>query len=388
MLHARFNAHNGGGGGAGSRLPKFAQDIAEILFRGPGENFLAQTGGQGLGSGIFGDMLQGYENGPASQLFGGLGGLPAQGQWANDYFGGNAANLTNRALGPQMQMNDMAARGAGHSADYNDMNGAFLDQSGRAYNGLMSRLNNGPSLEGLRSLGDPSLANSYGIGQVGQEALNASHNVGPDSELYKSTLSFLKPQVRSAFASRGMGDSGQSISAEGDQARQLADSFAQRSQAEKNAFLQTAAGSEGTSAGFQGARNNALANIFGSRAGMASGLNSALANIFGTQVQGGLGATEAPGRVFSTMQGGLGQGIQNIGNATGQYLQPLQTNQAGLGGFNAAMQTPVNMQQMLYNFFRSPQTQALGLPSSTGQQQLSKPNQGILGDLLGYQKNG
>ncbi len=394
---AYFTAHGGGGGGSGSRLPKFAEDIAAILFRNTSDNFGGGLGPQGAG--IFGDIQQGYNDGPAGTLFGGgsFGGGGAGGSWGDsvrmgqagrDYFGGNSVNLADRGVQAGMQLNDRANAGAQHSANYNDLNGAFLDQSSRGYNTLMGLLNNAPGLDGRNDPRAPNLANRYGVGTVGAEAMKAAQNVGPDSELYKSTLSFLTPQVRTAFAARGMGDSGQAVGAEGDQARQLADSFATRAQQEKNAFLQTAAGSEGTAAGFQGARNNALANIFGSQAGLEGGRNSALANIFGSQVQGALGATEAPSRVFSTMQGGLGQGIQNIGAALGQYLQPQQMNQAGLAGLGQALNLPVAYQQQLYNFLRSPQTQLMGVPSSTGQQGLGSHPNGLLGDILGFEKGG
>jgi hypothetical protein len=409
----RIGKFGGGGGGGSSELPKFAKDIAQILFRGPAEQFAADQGPHGLGQGIFGDINAGYNQVPIDQLFGGMGNAINSGQRVGQEYGDLSERLGLNGAQNAQDMAAMSAHGANDSAAYNRLNSNFLDQSGRAYNGLMNRLNNAPTLDSrndpnapqLGSLGGgPGLAGGYGVGTTGAAALKAANNVGPDSELYKSTLSFLRPQVTSSFSNRGMGGSGAAVSAEGDQARQLADSFAQRANSERNAFLQTAANSEGTAAGFQGARNNALANIygsqagfegsknnalaniFGSQAGITSGRNAALANIYGTQVQGGLGATEAPGRVFSTMQGGLGQGIQNIGNAAGQQLTPLQIAQAGLGGANAGIQTPINLQQMVYNYLRAPQSQLLGVPSSTGQQQQAGPRTGLLGNILGFDK--
>lgn len=356
-----FNAHGGGGGGAGSTLPDFAKDIASVLFRGPKERFDNQYPA-GLGTGVFGDILQGYNSGPADQLFGGLMGLVPQAQNAGQYFGDKALGLSARGLEGSLGLNDQSRQSAMHSAGLNNLNANFLEQSGRGFNNLMGLVN------GQSGFGPGSFNRTPGIGEAGRAALSAANNVGPDSKLYKDTLSFLTPQVRSSFAARGMGNSGSAVRAEGDQARQLADSFAQRANAERNAFLGTAVGSEGANASFQGSLNNALANAFGS------------------QVQGATAATEAPGRVFSTLQGGIGQGIQNIGQTLGQYLTPLQINQAGQSGVNAGFQTPVSLQQQIYQFLRSPQTQLMGVPSSTGQQQNKSHPNGILGDLLGFEK--
>ncbi len=361
-LRSLFNAHFGGGGGGDSELPQFAKDIAGILFRGPAEYFEGQYGGHGLGSGIFGDILAGYNAGPAADLFGGLAGQAGRVGQVGRGFGDQAEYLSQRGINAGMGMNDWAREGANHSRDYNNLNGAFLDQAGRGWNSLMGLVNGG----GQAGMG--GLSRTPGIGPSGTAALAAANNVGPDSQLYKDTWNLMKPQVRSAFSARGMGTSGQAIRGEEDQARNLANDFAMRANQEKNAFLGTAANSEAANASLQGSYNSALANMFGSR------------------IQGALGATESPSRIFSTMQGGLGQGIQNIGAALGQYLIPMQMNQAGLSGFNAGYQTPVNYQQMVYNFLRSPQTQMLGLPSSTGQEQNRPPRNGLFGQLLGFDK--
>lgn len=354
--------HGGGGGGSGSRLPRFAEDIAAILFRDTSDNF---TGGLGPnGAGVFGDIQEGYNQGPARDLFSGLMSGVGAGQMGRDYFGTNAINLTDRGVRAGMNMNDWSQEGAIDSRDYNRMNDAFLGQASRGFNNLMSLVGNGGGGPGSQ------LARTPGIGEAGRRALAASENVGPDSDLYNRTWDIMRPQVRSSWAARGMGDSGAAINAESNQAQQLADQFAQRANAEKNNFLQTAVGSEGANASFQGA------------------LNSALANMYGSQVQGAVAGTEAPARIFSTMQGGIGQGIQNIGAALGQYLQPMQMNQAGLAGLGQALNLPVAYQQQLYNFFRSPQTQLMGVPSSTGQQSLGSHPNGLLGDLLGFEKGG
>jgi hypothetical protein len=364
MLNRLFDAHLGGGGGGGdTELPQFAKDIASIIFRGPAEYFEGQNGGHGLGSGIFGDMLAGYNAGSAQDLFGGLAG-DTLGHVRNtgQGFGDQAAWLSQRGIDAAMPLNHMAREGANHSRDYNNLNGAFLQQASNGWDSLMGLVNGGGAS------GMSNLSRTPGIGPSGQAALAAAKDTGPDSALYGRTWDMLKPQVRSAWSSRGMGTSGSAIAGEQAQAQQLADQFAQRANAEKNAFLQTGAASEGANASLQGSYNSALANMFGS------------------QMQGATAATEAPSRIFSTMQGGLGQGIQNIGAALGQYLQPMQMNQAGLSGFNSGYQTPVNYQQMLYNYFRSPQSQAMGLPSSTGQEQNKPPRNGLLGQLFGFDK--
>jgi hypothetical protein len=365
MQRQLYDSHGGGGGGNGSKLPAFAQDIAEILFRTPFRAFTSQGRDLGPnGGGIFGDIQSGYNAGNADDLFSGLMGMKDQAQQGGDYFRNNAMNLTDRGINAQSHLNDLAMGGAEHSSGYNNMNDRFLEQSGRGFNNLMSLVGAGGGGPGSQ------LSRTPGIGEAGRRALAASENVGPDSKLYKSTLSFMTPAVRAASSARGMGNSGSAVAAEGDQARQLADSFAMRAQQEKNNFLQTAVGSEGANASFQGA------------------LNSALANMYGSQVQGATAATEAPTRIFQGMQSGLGQGIQNIGNATGQYLQPLQMNSAGLSNYGSAMGMPLSTQQSLYNFFRSPQSQLLGVPSSTGQQSLGGHPNGLLGDILGFEKGG
>lgn len=366
MTRRHFTAHGGGGGGNGSRLPKFAEDIAGLLFRTPEDNFKNQGGSFGPGgTGIFGDIQAGYDAGPAARLFGGLTSGIDAGQMGRDYFGRNAINLTDRGLANGMELNDWSKEGAMDSRDYNRLNDRFLEQSGRGLNSLNSLVGGGgPS--GIYS----QFSRTPGIGAAGSAALAAANNVGPDSELYKSTLSMLTPQTNAAYASRGLGQSGVAANAVASQARQLADSFAQRANTERNAFLNTAVGSEAANASFQGALNNALANVFG------------------TQMQGATAAAEAPARIFSTMQGGIGQGIQNIGATLGQYLQPMQMNQAGLAGLGQALNLPVAYQQQLYNFLRSPQSQLLGVPSSTGQQALGGHPNGLLGDLLGFEKGG
>ena len=348
-LRQRICTH-GGGGSAGSKLPKFATALGDVLFRDPADFFKAA--GEMLGPsgyGAFGDMLSGYAAGPASQMFagpgqgGGWGDSIQQTQDASKYFANNSMNIMQNAQPAMNNLNMMAYNGAQDSAGYNALNGAFLEQGGRGFNQLMGLVGGG---------GQDSQ-----MGEAGRAAMAASNNVGPDSELYKSTLSFLTPQVRSAYSARGLGTSGQAASAEADQARQLADSFAQRANTERNQFLNTAVGSEGVGA-----------------------------QRYGTQMQGATAATEAPSRIFSTMQGGLGQGIQNIGNATGQYLQPMQMNQAGMGNFGQAQQMPLSYQQSIYNYLRSPQTQLLGIPSGTGQQSNKGSPNGLFGDLLGIQK--
>lgn len=378
----RFNAHGGGGGGAGSRLPKFAEDIAGLLFRDTQDNFSRQGGQFGPGgTGIFGDIAAGYNAGDAAQLFSGLLSGVGGGQMGRDYFGRNAINLTDRGIANGMELNDWGKEGAQDSRDYNRLNDKFLEQSSGGYNKLMGLLGqSGASIIGGPG-SQPSLRQGYGVGTTGAAALASAKDTGPDSQLYKDTLALLTPQTRAAYSARGLGLSGQAANAEADQARQLADSFAQRANQEKNAFYQTAANSEGTAAGFGGAYNNALANMYGTRLG-------SLSSIYGNQLQGATAATEAPGRVFSTFQGGIGQGIQNIGAALGQYLQPMQMNQAGLAGLGQALNLPLSYQQSLYNYLRSPQTQLLGVPSSTGQQSNGSHPNGLLGDMLGFEKGG
>ena len=369
-LRQRICTH-GGGGSAGSKLPKWATDIGNVLFRDPAAAF--QTAGEMLGPsgyGAFGDMLSGYLAGPTSQMFagpgqdGGWGDSIQQTRDASNYFANNAMNIAQNAQPAMNNLNMMAYNGAQDSAGYNALNGAFLEQGGRGFNQLMGLVGQGGG--GVQP--PPTL----GMGEVGRAALAASKDVGPDSELYKSTLSFMTPQVRSAYSARGLGTSGQAANAEADQARQLADSFAQRANTERNQYYNTAASDSAQ-------YNSALANMYGSSTGAG-------ANMYGTQMQGATAATEAPSRIFSTMQGGLGQGIQNIGNATGQYLQPMQMNQAGMGNYGQAQQMPLSYQQSIYNYLRSPQTQLLGIPSGTGQQSNAGSPNGLFGDLLGVKK--
>jgi hypothetical protein len=294
-------------------------------------------------------MLSGYAAGPSDQLMsgggagGGWGEQLAANQDASKYFANNAIGLQQNAQGNMQYLNQLAANGAQDSAGYNAMNNAFLEQSGKGLNSLNRLVGGGGSQ----------------MGPAGLEAMRASQNVGPDSELFKSTMSFLTPQVNAAYSSRGLGQSGAAANAVSDQGRQLANSMAERANTERNAFLGTAVGDEGVSA-----------------------------NRYGTQMQGATASAEAPSRIFGNMQGGIGQGIQNIGNATGQYLQPMQMNQAAMGSFGQAMGMPVAYQQGLYNFLRSPQTQLLGIPSGTGQQSLAGHPNGLFGDLLGVKKGG
>lgn len=308
-------------------LPKFLQPFMNMVY--------------GVGGPMFQDVAAGQAGLPAGEMYGGLQGLLGAanpllrglGQAAGQ--GGLQANAMNQLL------SGMGMQTAGGASGLNALMPGFLGASAPFMSQLQRLVGQGGEFETL-SRGAPGPF----AGQVTPAALAQIANTGPQGDIYNRSVALLRPQVRSAFSSRGLGSSGAAIREESNQIQQLADAASTRAMQERIGLL--GAGAQGEQA--NAAMTNALGDIFGRR---LQGLGAA--------VQGALGGAQLPGQIFGQMQGGLGQGLQNMAQAAGLNLSPIQAAMAGTQGTMQGYGAPFQLAQQAYQATRAPIAQGLGI---------------------------
>lgn len=304
-----------GGSQASNSQPGFPSEAAnlyDLLF----ENFPG-AGGLGLVSNLFGSQggFGGNQFSPftAENIYGPQGFLAQN--WgplmSQGFGGGNAlrqmgAQGTQQAFGNTSNLAGMQAQQAGQMGQFNPQD--FLS----AATGFSRGIN-----QGLNAFGGA-------IGNA-QTALSDVMNPTQYNSLFENAAGLLTPRVRAAFSARGLGSSGGAIEEEGNQMRQLSDSFALRQAQERQQAL-------------------------GTLGGLAQGM-------------GGLGVSGAqvPGQVYNQlMQGGL-MGQQGLAMAQQGQLGPLQALSMGGNVFNQGLEMGPSMFNNLMALRNQPFNMAIPL---------------------------
>lgn len=365
----------GGKGQSKQSIPQWAQNVGMSILGGPGfqSGPIQSSGGlygdsYGTGAdaqlhGPAADLVGGYQSASPQQLWGGLSQLPGMAAMLGPAYAQAGAGLSGQAAGQDQLLGQGGMFGAGQSNGLNQMMPGFLSQAQGAYGNLNNLLSMDPSkimsMFNIAGGGGSKPASPFS-GQVEGAALGQMGSMDPNGDIYNRAMALMKPQVRSGFADRGLVGGGQAIQAEGDQARQLADTMAQQSAQNKIGLLGQAAAGEGA--------NASMTNALGQ---WNLGLGQQGGQLFNSLIQGGLGATQAPGQMFGQMQSGIGGGLQNMAGAQG-------LNQGGLGallqGQNLSMQglqMPGAISQQVYQDTRAPLNTML--QALTGASGLSHP---------------
>lgn len=322
-----------GGPQSESKRPTYTRPAGDYLAGKLPYGFTDPSQLSGL-PGFFGDM-GGQSMYPFASLYGGMQNLPGQSQQAGADLRQLASMGAQQGFGNTMGLAGMAPGLAQQQ----------LQMAGYAPNVLGASAGYGQMLNGIIGQGAGSGVGIPGgnLARVTDAALNQANNVGVNGDIYQRTMALLRPQVRSAFADRGLGTSGQAIQGEGDQAQQLADTMAQQAYANRNAFLGTAA-SAGSAEGNErvGLTNAAVNQALG-----LGGLNMQRGNL---ALQG---MTAAP-NAWNSILGGQNQAFQGLGMAGQQQFQPLQL--AGLGGgvYGQGLNMPLDFANQMYGATRAP----------------------------------
>ena len=341
----------GGTTGSNQKFPSWTAPFTRYTFAGRIPGSPEVEGNPEFG--LIGDATAGGSLFPGAQLFGGLPNLLAAAYRGGDFTRQLAADATNFGIGNTGALAQGAMGSVGGVQNIANMIPGAMDAS----MGYASMLN---KFLGSGTGSAPGMT----AGRVANAALAAANDVGPNSQLYERASALLRPEIRTAWSSRGLGSSGMSIGDESQQMQQLADSFAMRANQEKNAFLQTAAAGEGT----QASENVGLGNI-----------NLGYGQLANQRGQLALQASMLPGQILSQMAGVAGAPIDAASAAAGLQGLPLSLVGAGSQIFQQGVNNPLSTASNIYNLTRDPQKALLAALSGTQQTSSSPYYRGIFG---------
>lgn len=283
--------------------------------------------------GLIGDYWQGQQAMPSDQAFAGLGGYIPAAQQA----GGMAQQLGAGAT--QQGYDNLMALGAQGWGPLQQMQG----MAGLAPQGMDASnyfLNHGvtPAVQG---------GNVQGAMGAGQQVVDASLKTAQQlpGEAYQRVVADALPEVRSSYSARGLGSSGEAARGEQDYIARTRDNLFQQDVANQVAALGTGASASGAAASQAiGAQNAAIG-----------------------RGQLGYQAAHAPGDILSQFQGIAGAPLDAMQQFAGLQGAPLGLVGQGLDLYNQGLSLPLQYQQQLYNFTRSPGLDMLGAMSGTQQ---------------------
>lgn len=347
----------GGPGGSSSNFPSWTAPFTRYAFTG-------MTPGEGHGGppdqGLIGDAYWGGQAAPSQDIFGGLMGQVPNAQLGGQQIRGLAAQAGQQGYGNAMTIAGNALGPLQHMYGLGDLVPGGLDAS----NYYMGQVTRGIQ-QGLGGGGTTGVQHAA-TSRVTDAALGQLQNAGIDGDLYNRAADLLRPQVRAATSARGLGTSGISAGLENESMQQLADSFAQKAMQNRIGLLGTAA----SAAGAEGSERVGLTDaMIRQSLGRGSLANDA-------------------GRLSLAASMGIPSILQGFGDV---YQQPLDASQTAMGlqsgplaltgltgqVYNQGLQMPLDYQQALYNFTRSP---ALSLLSGLSGTQLQNSDyRGIFG---------
>lgn len=268
------------------------------------------------------DMYYGNSSPSAESLF------PMLSQWAPQLLGGAAqGGSALRGLSSQATENgyNASANMAGQAGNYL-MNPSYdwLGASNQFAQGINS------AIHGTNGTGGGSFGPSGLSAQVAQAALGAQPQW--QKQIYDRAIADARPQMRSAFSSRGMGNSGGAIRGEEDAIQRITDQQAQQDVQNRIQSLGVAS----NAAGQAGQESSQWGNI---------GLGRGQLSLQGAQL---------PGQV-------QGQFLANL--LQGQQAQGAPLNMLGTGSqlYQQGLQMPLQTFNNIYQTSRAPETLGVNL---------------------------
>lgn len=303
--------------GGGQRFPTWALPAIATTFGGQPVD--KDAFGRPVQTGLFYDVGQGAAAATPQQLYGGIpqylqaGQIGAQG----------IQNLAMQGTLPNFQnLQNLAYGGMGNvGAVQNFAN--LAPQAGAASSQYLQQLNQ-------------MLQGGPGVARVTNAALGAAENVGIDSDLYRRAADLLRPEVRAAFSSRGLGASGNAVREESNQLQQLADQFAIRAAEDRARLLGVAASAAGPEA-----------------------------SQYGAQLQAATVLPQLPGQILQQLQGVAGAPLDAATVAAALQGQPVALASVGANLYQMGLQMGIEPQRLVYEFTRDPQKTLLSVLAGT-----------------------
>ena len=320
----------GGGSESEPGFPRELRNIADLIAG----NFPGAPG-------LLADMYAGGMAVPANDFFGVLanqwGPLAQAGFQGGDITRQLASGLTSQGLygAGQLANQAMGAAQGGQSLLANQ--GGFMDAA-NAFAGGINTANTGfgqaagrfnPAFQQLQ--GAFGGANQFLQEMLAPTAMNEQFQYALQNQVL--------PQVRSAYAARGLGTSGIGAGAESEATANLANQFDARRFAQGQ---------------------QALATI-GDLSGVQGSLASGLGNLASLQGNLGVAASQVPGSILNQFMQANNLGVQGALGAQQAQMGPLQLAGLGAGLYNQGLDMGLRSFGNLYNTARAPQTLGVNL---------------------------